>query len=84
MARQSLWIGRRGKPRCDHCRLKNLKVRILHLVQKSALIFCWSVIVFYPHVTIAPGQMAGNVNTHRCRLPHIEEFRAVTNVVHRI
>lgn len=26
MARQSLWIGRRGKPRCDHCRLNNLKV----------------------------------------------------------
>lgn len=25
-ARQSLWIGRRGKPRCDHCRLNNLKV----------------------------------------------------------
>ncbi|GLB37226.1 putative GAL4-like Zn(II)2Cys6 (or C6 zinc) binuclear cluster DNA-binding domain [Lyophyllum shimeji] len=25
MARQSLWIGRRGKPRCDHCRLNNLK-----------------------------------------------------------
>ncbi|KAF8624250.1 hypothetical protein AX15_005970 [Amanita polypyramis BW_CC] len=24
-ARQSLWIGRRGKPRCDHCRLNNLK-----------------------------------------------------------
>ena len=27
MARQSLWIGRRGKPRCDHCRSNNLKVR---------------------------------------------------------
>lgn len=27
MARQSAWIGRRGKPRCDHCRLNNLKVR---------------------------------------------------------
>ena len=26
MARQSMWIGRRGKPRCDHCRMKNLKV----------------------------------------------------------
>lgn len=26
MARQSLWIGRRGKPRCDHCRMNNLKV----------------------------------------------------------
>ncbi|KAJ8696512.1 hypothetical protein PTI98_006380 [Pleurotus ostreatus] len=25
MARQSAWIGRRGKPRCDHCRLNNLK-----------------------------------------------------------
>ncbi|KAG5716315.1 hypothetical protein E4T56_gene10710 [Termitomyces sp. T112] len=25
LARQSLWIGRRGKPRCDHCRLNNLK-----------------------------------------------------------
>ncbi|KAG5220479.1 zinc cluster transcription factor [Salix suchowensis] len=28
MARQSAWIGRRGKPRCDHCRLNNLKVRV--------------------------------------------------------
>lgn len=25
MARQSLWIGHRGKPRCDHCRVNNLK-----------------------------------------------------------
>lgn len=30
MARQSQWKGRRGKPRCDHCRLNNLKVRYLH------------------------------------------------------
>jgi len=37
MARQSLWIGRRGKPRCDHCRSNNLKVRnnqnILQLIK---------------------------------------------------
>lgn len=26
LARQSQWKGRRGKPRCDHCRLNNLKV----------------------------------------------------------
>ncbi|KAI0256200.1 hypothetical protein BJV78DRAFT_1169946 [Lactifluus subvellereus] len=25
LARQSQWKGRRGKPRCDHCRLNNLK-----------------------------------------------------------
>jgi hypothetical protein len=25
MARQSQWKGRRGKPRCDHCRTNNLK-----------------------------------------------------------
>ncbi|KAF8160999.1 hypothetical protein B0H34DRAFT_699058 [Crassisporium funariophilum] len=25
MERQSQWIGRRGKPRCDHCRTNNLK-----------------------------------------------------------
>ncbi|KAG9316524.1 hypothetical protein JVU11DRAFT_2574 [Chiua virens] len=25
MARQSQWKGRRGKPRCDHCRINNLK-----------------------------------------------------------
>ena len=33
MARQSQWIGRRGKPRCDHCRLNNLKVPVspLHI-----------------------------------------------------
>lgn len=29
MARQSQWKGRRGKPRCDHCRLNNLKVCLL-------------------------------------------------------
>lgn len=32
MARQSQWKGRRGKPRCDHCRMNNLKVRSLSLV----------------------------------------------------
>jgi hypothetical protein len=26
MARQSQWKGRRGKPRCDRCRVNNLKV----------------------------------------------------------
>ena len=26
IARQSQWKGRRGKPRCDHCRINNLKV----------------------------------------------------------
>ncbi|PPQ64990.1 hypothetical protein CVT26_015699 [Gymnopilus dilepis] len=25
MARQSQWVGRRGKPRCDYCRINNLK-----------------------------------------------------------
>ncbi|KAF8070268.1 hypothetical protein FPV67DRAFT_1561141 [Lyophyllum atratum] len=34
MARQSLWIGRRGKPRCDHCRLNNLKARKLQLCDR--------------------------------------------------
>jgi len=32
MARQSQWKGRRGKPRCDHCRMNNLKVRSPSLV----------------------------------------------------
>ena len=27
MARQTHWKGRRGKPRCDNCRMNNLKVR---------------------------------------------------------
>lgn len=27
LQRQTLWVGRRGKPRCDHCRTNNLKVR---------------------------------------------------------
>lgn len=31
MARQSQWKGRRGKPRCDHCRMNNFKVRSLSL-----------------------------------------------------
>ena len=26
MARQTQWKGRRGKPRCDNCRMNNLKV----------------------------------------------------------
>lgn len=36
-ARQSLWIGRRGKPRCDHCRLNNLKVRCSGVNAESRL-----------------------------------------------
>ncbi len=35
MARQSRWVGRRGKPRCDHCRLTNLKVRQLFSVLRE-------------------------------------------------
>lgn len=37
MARQSQWKGRRGKPRCDHCRVNNLKVRT-NLLRSSACI----------------------------------------------
>ena len=32
MARQSQWVGKRGKPRCDHCRTNNLKVRFSFLL----------------------------------------------------
>ena len=28
MVRQSLWVGHRGKLRCDQCRIHNLKVRM--------------------------------------------------------
>ncbi|THH30932.1 hypothetical protein EUX98_g3257 [Antrodiella citrinella] len=41
MARQSQWKGRRGKPRCDHCRLNNLKgaahLQSLRLGQRQGL-----------------------------------------------
>ncbi|KAG6369669.1 hypothetical protein JVT61DRAFT_14168 [Boletus reticuloceps] len=40
MARQSQWKGRRGKPRCDHCRMNNLKVRSLGLVYDLHLELC--------------------------------------------
>jgi hypothetical protein len=30
MARRTQWKGRRGKPRCDNCRVNNLKVRRIH------------------------------------------------------
>ena len=39
MARQSQWKGRRGKPRCDHCRLNNLKVRSPSLVYDYIVTF---------------------------------------------
>lgn len=29
MARPTQWKGRRGKPRCDNCRINNLKVRVI-------------------------------------------------------
>ena len=40
MARQSQWKGRRGKPRCDHCRINNLKVSLdeytaLHILKSD-------------------------------------------------
>jgi hypothetical protein len=30
ISRQTQWKGRRGKPRCDNCRINNLKVRGIH------------------------------------------------------
>lgn len=38
MARQSQWKGRRGKPRCDHCRINNLKVSLAEIATDRILI----------------------------------------------
>lgn len=86
MARQSQWKGRRGKPRCDHCRLNNLKVSSVvlyklcsrdsgaHVVPlASAIVFCRLVIT----VLGVPGV---NASIHRCPLLHTGVSRGVTGV----
>jgi hypothetical protein len=65
-ARQSLWIGRRGKPRCDHCRLNNLKVSqpLQFVVCKFSATFDsqLSATVSSPLVIIAHGRVAEFAN----------------------
>ena len=52
----SQWKGRRGKPRCDYCRMNKLKVRPLTPINNSTpTVFPISVIENSLSATIAPG-----------------------------
>jgi hypothetical protein len=88
MARQSMWIGRRGKPRCDHCRMKNLKVGChepsLSYEPRSLTTIQLSAIGFYRLVTTARGPTEENVNIPLCQHQHIEVFHGAIGVVQRI
>lgn len=81
MARQSLWIGRRGKPRCDHCRVNNLKVRLLLVFHQLLFSSSRSVIASYPHVTTALGLLAENASILHCQRPPTGASRGVIVVV---
>jgi hypothetical protein len=84
-ARQSLWIGRRGKPRCDHCRLNNLKVsQPLQFVMcnfSAAFDSYLSATVFSPLVTIVHGRVVEFANTRPCPLLLTVVFLDVIAVV---
>ena len=81
--RQSLWVGRRGKPRCDSCRANNLKVRcgqapmrLLILPMSSVTAFCQCAITVLG-ATIVPAY------THRSLHQPIEAFRVAIVVGQR-
>lgn len=84
MARQSQWKGRRGKPRCDHCRVNNLKVCVQLLSVVLPHIPPASVTGCYLRATTARGQMAGIASIHRYPLLRTEVFHDATAVVRRI
>lgn len=67
MARQSQWKGRRGKPRCDHCRLNNLKV-CLPCSYSSPTLISVSVTVSCRRATTVHGPPDENANIPRFRL----------------
>lgn len=81
MARQSQWKGRRGKPRCDHCRMNNLKV--CHCTPRSTdgHLTVVSATGFFPRVIIVRGPTEGNASTPLSPLRHIGAYRDATAVV---
>ena len=75
MAPQSQWKGRRGKPRCDYCRMNKLKVRPPTLTDNpSPIIFSISAIENSLSATTAPGQVLAIASTHRSLRPRIVAF----------
>jgi hypothetical protein len=81
MARQSQWKGRRGKPRCDHCRVNNLKVKLSLVFLSSISSQLYSVIGFYPPVITVRGQMEEIASIHHYRRPRTVESLDVTDAV---
>jgi hypothetical protein len=84
MARQSQWIGRRGKPRCDHCRRNNLKARgrgTIILRNVSHHHTSYSVTESYQAVITAHGQAGENANILPYRRPLIAVFPDATVAV---
>lgn len=80
MARQSQWKGRRGKPRCDHCRMNNLKVCPFALSFSGGVPTAASATEFFPRAITALGQTEENASTPHSRLLRIEAYRDVTAV----
>lgn len=86
MARQSLWIGHRGKPRCDHCRVNNLKVCLMsetHNFEFETAIQCDRVLPTCNHCSWAAGRECkytplptpahrGIPRCDRCRLKNLK------------
>lgn len=84
MARQSQWKGRRGKPRCDHCRLNNLKVRLSALPSLSHSFICPSAIGSSLLATTAPTAKVESASTHRSPLQPTVAYPVAIVVVSRI
>lgn len=81
MARQSQWKGRRGKPRCDHCRINNLKVCYDRPMQiRNIVIILFSAIGFFRRVTTVPGPTVGSADIHLCPHQLTAAFPVVTGV----
>lgn len=80
MARQSQWKGRRGKPRCDHCRMNNLKV-CLNFVEKSTYRpVVASAIESFPRAITVLGPTAESVNIRLSPRRLTEGFRDAIGV----
>ncbi|OJT10765.1 hypothetical protein TRAPUB_12707 [Trametes pubescens] len=68
MARQSQWKGRRGKPRCDHCRLNNLKCdRVLPTCNH-----CWAAGRECKYTPLPTPAHRGIPRCDRCRLKNLK------------
>jgi hypothetical protein len=81
MARQSQWKGRRGKPRCDHCRMNNLKVCICVPRSIRGDLTAASATGFFPRAIIVHGLTEGNASILLFPLRHIGAYRDATAVV---